>query len=84
MWTEFAAEDLADGVAVVNAEADVGGDGEATVVLVEGEVVECGDLGRVPVWARTWVLGGERGRVVGFGLGGCMERLWVCHLGRGE
>lgn len=51
MWTEFAAEDLADGVAVVNAEADVGGDGEATVVLVEGEVVECGDLGRVPVWA---------------------------------
>lgn len=54
--TEFAAEGLAEWVAFVNAEADVGAGGEAAMVLVEGEVE---DGGRV--WA--WV-----GGLVGFGL----------------
>lgn len=68
-WAEVAAEDLAEGVAVVDAEAEVGAGGEAAVVLVEGEVEE---LGRV--WAgrsRGRVLGGGGGvGVVGFGVGG--------------
>lgn len=37
---EVSAEDLAEGVAVEDAEATVGGGGEAAVVLVEGEVEE--------------------------------------------
>ena len=40
--TEFAAEGLAEWVAFVNAEADVGAGGEAAMVLVEGEVEDGG------------------------------------------
>lgn len=62
------AEELADGVAVVDAEAGVRGDGEAAVVLVEGQVEELGVL----VLDRV---GGERAGVVGFGIGGRIGRL---------
>ena len=44
---EVAAEDLAEGVAVVDAEAAVGGGGEAPGVLIEGEVEEGRGLGGV-------------------------------------
>lgn len=45
-WTVVAAEYLAEGVAVVDAEAEVGARREAAVVLIEGQVEEGGELGR--------------------------------------
>lgn len=73
---EVAAEDLAERVAVVDAEAGVGANGEAAVVLVEGEVEEGGDSGRDGAGVRVRVLrfveggghgvGGGGGGVVGF------------------
>lgn len=69
--TEIAAENLAEWVAVVDAEAAVGAGGEAAGVLVEGDVEEGGDSGRVGIGG--WVGGsGYLGRgsfvgVVGFG-----------------
>lgn len=54
---EIAPEDLAERVAVVDAEAGVGANGEAAVVLVEGEVEEGGDSGRDPDRVGVGVLG---------------------------
>lgn len=40
--TEFPAENLAEGIAVVDAEAEIGAGSEATRVLVEGKVEDGG------------------------------------------
>ena len=53
---EVVAEDLAEGVAVIDAEAAVGGGGEATGVLVEGEVEEGGGVG---IGGLGWLIGTE-------------------------
>lgn len=54
---EVAAEDLAEGIAVVDSEPHVGSDGEAAIVLVEREVEEVRNLGRGRIRVRVRVLG---------------------------
>lgn len=64
--TEVAAEDLAERLAVVDAEAVAGAGGEAGVVLVEGQVEELGRRGG---------RGGRRGGGIGRGGGGVGDRV---------
>lgn len=68
---EISAEDLAEGIAVIDSEAAVGAGGEAAVVLVEGDVEE---LDRARVWVGTEdgavIVGGGGGiAVIGVGSG---------------
>lgn len=74
---EVAAEEFPEGVGVVDAEAGVGGGGEAGMVLVEGELEEGGRSGR---FRRGLRLGEHYGvEIEGLGLIGeeGRVRVWV-------